>query len=39
MQDVAQKTGQAHTQAYAVVCKRMDEAVEELKTSLEPPNK
>jgi hypothetical protein len=39
MQDVAQKTQQAHTQAYAVVSKRMDEAVEELKTSLEPPNK
>jgi phasin family protein len=39
MQDIAQKTQRAHTDAYAVVSKRMEEAVKELKTSLEPPHK
>jgi phasin family protein len=39
MQDIAQKTQQAQTEAYAIVSKRMEEAVQELKTSLERPQK
>jgi phasin family protein len=39
MQDIAQKTQQAQTEAYAIVSKRMEEAVQELKTSLERPLK
>jgi len=39
MQDIAQKTQQAQTEAYAIVSKRMEEAVQELKASLERPLK
>jgi phasin family protein len=39
MQDIAQKTQQTQTEAYAIVSKRMEEAVQELKTSLERPQK
>ncbi|WP_423908463.1 phasin family protein [Caballeronia sp.] len=39
MQDIAQKTQQAQTEAYAVVSKRMEDAVAELKASVNPPAK
>jgi len=39
MQDIAQKTQRTQTEAYAIVSKRMEEAVQELKTSLERPQK
>jgi phasin family protein len=35
MQEIAQKTQQTHTEAYAVVSRRMEEAAEELKSALE----
>ena len=35
MQDIAQKTQQAQTQAYAIVAKRMEQAANELRASLE----
>jgi phasin family protein len=35
MQEIAQKTQQTHTEAYAVVSKRMEEAAKELKSALE----
>ena len=37
MQDIAQKTQQAQTQAYAIVAKRMEQAANELRASLEQP--
>jgi phasin family protein len=37
MQDIAQKTQQAQTQAYAIVSKRMEQAANELRASLEQP--
>jgi phasin family protein len=39
MQDIAQKTQRTQTEAYAIVSKRMEDAVQELKTSLERPQK
>ena len=39
MQDIAQKTQRTQTEAYAIVSKRMEEAVQELKTSLDRPQK
>ena len=37
MQDIAQKTQQAQTQACAIVAKRMEQAANELRASLEQP--
>ena len=37
MQDIAQKTQQAQTQAYAIVAKRMEQAANELRASLGQP--
>jgi phasin family protein len=37
MQEIAQKTQQAQTEAYAIVTKRIEEAAKELKSSLEQP--
>jgi phasin family protein len=37
MQEIAQKTQQAQTEAYAIVTKRIEEAAKELKSSLEHP--
>jgi phasin family protein len=37
MQEIAQKTQQAHTEAYAIVTKRIEEAAKELKSSMEQP--
>jgi len=37
MQDIAQKTQRVHTQAYAIVAKRMEQAANELRASLEQP--
>jgi phasin family protein len=39
MQDIAQKTQRTQTEAYAIVSKRIEDAVQELKTSLERPQK
>ena len=39
MQDIATKTQKAHTEAYAVVAKRMEEAVKELKLSVDRTQK